>query len=140
VPPEDEDTAGPLTDPGDTGDLRSSELPPNAAETSGIRKQRDTARNRDREARNFWLGVFGTKAGRRAMWDMHVSGDAFGERYTTCNGLPDLFLTGRHAGEQRLAFRLYRSWLEIAPEGVQLMMQENDPKIAAALKRRRRSR
>lgn len=110
---------------------------PNAAEPKAIRRQRDTAKRREREAGEFWKQVFASKVGRREMWAILQSGHAFDERFVTGpNGFPQTEATWCQAGEQRLAFRLYLSWMKLDPEGVALMLQENEPGLIA-LKRSR---
>lgn len=112
---------------------------PNAAEPKAIKRQRDTAKRREREAAQFWQALFADKVARRELWGILQSGHAFDERFELGpTGFPNEPATWLRAGEQRLAFRLYLSWMRLDPDGVALMLRENDPEIAAATKAARR--
>lgn len=114
------------------------ELPPtaesgsvNVADPVAIKRKR-RRRERDEGLRGeFWSGVFSTKIGRQEMWGILESGHAFAERFVTGpNGFPSPEATWKEAGEQSLAFRIYLSWLKLAPEGAALMLAENHPALA----------
>lgn len=119
---------------GDGPQLPADQIP-NAAEPKSLRRQRDTAKRREREAGEFWKQVFATPLGRREMWGILASGGAFEERFVAGpNGFPQPEATWCKAGEQRLAFRLYLSWMEYAPDDVALMVRENEPRLAKRAK------
>lgn len=110
----------------------------NAAEPKALRQQRRTARWHERQAAAFWNTVFSTEVGRREMWGILASGHAFDERFVSApNGFPQSEATWCQAGEQRLAFRLYLSWLRLCPEGVTLMLLENEPGLVPPKRRNR---
>jgi len=114
---------------------------PNAADRKSHRRARANQKQREEEARLFWRAVFATAIGRREMWGILQAGHAFEERFACGpNGFPQEAATWCEAGEQRLAFRLYRSWLRFEPEGVQLMMRENDPALATPVRAQSPSR
>ncbi|HLX18450.1 MAG TPA: hypothetical protein VKS24_24955 [Bradyrhizobium sp.] len=105
----------------------------NVADPVQIRRARRRGKRLVDESAEFWKRVFADKIGRREMWGLLASGGAFEQRYgTTANGSSEPIETQRQEGEQRLAFRLYLSWMKLDPEGVALMLQENHPQIAAA--------
>ncbi len=67
------------------------------------------------------------------MWGIISSGHAFDERFAAGpNGFPSSEATWCEAGEQRLAFRIYLSWLRLVPDGVALMLAENHPALSIA--------
>lgn len=108
---------------------------PNVAEPAKVRQRtRDTRRKARREEdvrREWWQQAFSTPEGRRELWGILASGHAFDERFVAGpNGFPCTEATWCEAGEQRLAFRVYLSWLRLDPDGVALMLAENDPRLA----------
>ena len=107
---------------------RDDEAPPldipNAGDERGLRRMRDRAKREEAESAAFWKAVFGAPTGRREMWRILELGHAFEERYAADGS--DL-KTYTLAGEQRLAFRLYRMWRRLDFDGVTQMHRENDP-------------
>lgn len=127
-----------MSDDVDTGEPLPPDEVPNAAEPRAIRRQRDTAKQREREGREFWQAVFSTKAGRREMWAILQSGGAFDQRFGhALNGGDNPAETQRQEGEHRFAFRVYLSWLKLDADGVTLMLRENEPGLAAEKRGRR---
>ena len=111
---------------------------PNAGDRGTQARARRDARKRDREDADFWLRALSDPIGRRCLWDILQSTHAFDERFGVGpNGFPQPEATWMNAGEQRAGFRLYRSWMRYSPEGVLLMMQENDPLMQRAVMPRR---
>lgn len=104
----------------------------NTADPVAINRHRRRAKKTEDEAGDFWREVFSTPIGRREMWGILANGGAFNERFATGpNGFPQPEATWCQAGEQRLAFRLYLSWLKRCPDGVALMLTENHKDLAA---------
>lgn len=104
----------------------------NAADPVAIKRVRRRIKKAEDDAGEFWREVFSTPIGRREMWGILASGGAFDERFATGpNGFPQPEATWCQAGEQRLAFRLYLSWMKLCPDGVGLMLKENHRAIAA---------
>ncbi|MGA9315579.1 MAG: hypothetical protein WBV77_13245 [Solirubrobacteraceae bacterium] len=106
----------------------------NVADPKAVRqRKRDTRRKAKREEdaqRDFWRAVFASPEGRHEMWGILDSGHAFDEKFVaTPTGFDCPEATWCQAGEQRLAFRIYLSWLRLCPEGVALMMAENHPAL-----------
>lgn len=103
----------------------------NVADPKAIRRTRRKAAQSEDEQRLFWRTVFSEPIGRREMWGILESGHAFDERFPLGpTGFPaPEAATWCEAGEQRLAFRLYLSWLRLDPEGVALMLRENHPAL-----------
>lgn len=111
----------------DGGDEAPAVDIPNAADPKRLGRQRDRARREEEEARAFWRAVFGSPIGRREMWRLLALGHAFEERFATPDKPREA--TWILAGEQRLAFRLYRTWQAFDLDAVALMHRENDPAI-----------
>lgn len=110
----------------------------NVADPSSIRRVRRKKQSEEDQQLEFWTELLSTPLGRREMWGILDSGHAFQERFATGpNGFPQPEASWCEAGEQRLAFRLYLSWLRLAPDGVQLMLRENHPALLQAPKRKR---
>lgn len=107
--------------------------PDNAANPAQLKRRRTRIKLAEEQARTFWRQVFSTEIGRREMWGILESGHAFDERFLAGpTGFPQTEATWCQAGEQRLAFRLYRSWMCLDPDGVALMLRENDPALQNA--------
>ncbi|MGE5148490.1 MAG: hypothetical protein ACM3II_00095 [Rhodospirillaceae bacterium] len=114
--------------------------PPQPGERSGatdtadpvaIKRARRRIKSAEEDAVGFWREVFATPIGRREMWGILASGGAFEERFAHGpNGFPAPEATWCHAGEQRLAFRLYMSWMRLCPDGTALMLREHHPAFA----------
>ena len=123
-----------MSDGGDEGD----DLPPtaesgavNVADPKSTRRAKRRVDREEDERREFWSGVFASAIGRREMWGILQSGHAFDEKFANGpSGFPSPEATWCEAGEQRLAFRIYLSWLRLAPDGVGLMLTENHPALA----------
>lgn len=111
----------------------------NVADPVSTKQARRRGQREDDKRALFWKAVFADKIGRAEMWGILQSGHAFEERFATGpNGFPQPEASWCEAGEQRLAFRLYLSWLRLAPEGVALMLSENHPALAEAKPKRKR--
>lgn len=100
---------------------------PNAADRKHHRRIKDSAKRAEAGSAAFWAGVFDSETGRREMWDILAVSGAFRERFVTAGpqGFPQPEATWCNAGEQRLGFRLYLSWLRRCPDGVHKMLMEN---------------
>ena len=127
-------------EPDDEGSATADTGAPNVADAAHVvRRRRDTrrkARREEDERQEFWINVLSTPIGRREMWGILDAGHAFSERFATGpNGFPQPEATWKEAGEQSLAFRIYLSWLRLAPEEVALMMRENHPSLSVAASR-----
>ena len=126
MPADDIETPGGEPSDDETGAPRV-----NAAEPASLRKARARASLRKEEASDFWRRALGSEVGRRELWGVLASAHAFDERFACGpNGFPQPEATWFEAGQQALGFRLYLSWLRLAPEGVGLMMAENHPALA----------
>mgnify|MGYP001614381188 FL=1 len=112
-----------------------------ARERVGLQKKRQRARRADEEAAEFWGRVFADPVGRREMWALLQNAHTFEERFACGpNGFPQDLATWYQSGERDVGLRLWRSWLRLVPEGVNLMMSECDPLFRDAPKQRRRRR
>ena len=122
-----------MSDPGDEseGEDEGSIIAPgaaNVAEPQKIAERNKRLRRPTEEQKRleFWKGVFADPIGRSEMWAILASGHAFEERFATGpNGMPQPEASWCYAGEQRLAFRLYLSWMKLCPDGVQRMIAEH---------------
>jgi hypothetical protein len=104
----------------------------NVADPVQVRTARRRGKRQVDESAEFWKRIFADKIGRREMWAILASGGAFEQRYgATANGTSEPIETQRQEGEQRLAFRLYLSWLKLDPDGVAMMMREHHPALSA---------
>lgn len=125
-----DDPETPEGEPSDEGEGATEMV--NAAEPRSLKRARTKAKLREEEAADFWRRALGSEVGRRELWGVLQSAHAFEERFACGpNGFPQPEATWFEAGQQALGFRLYRSWMRLAPEGVTLMMTENDPALAA---------
>lgn len=103
---------------------------PNAADRKRHKRIKDAAKREAQDSEAFWKSVFGSPAGRREMWTiidaMHYRKERFVE---SGNGSPWREATWAEAGIQRIGFQLYLKWTGIDPEGVALMLRENEPSL-----------
>lgn len=99
---------------------------PNAADPKRLARQKNRASREEEESRTFWRAVFASQSGRREMWRILGMGHAFEERFSADGSSEKTWIM---AGEQRLAFRLYRMWQALDFDGAALMQRENDPAI-----------
>ncbi len=105
----------------------------NAAEPKSLKAARTRAKLRKEQTSDVVRRAFSTEPGRRERWEILQTAHTFEERFACGpNGFPQPEATWFEAGQQALGFRLYRSWMRLAPEGVALMMIENDPGLAVA--------
>lgn len=86
---------------------------------------------RQKEARDFWKAVFAIPVGRREMFEILKSSNAFDPPFMCGpNGFPQPEATWFHAGQHALGQRLFLSWSLLDRDGVNLMLDENDPRFA----------
>jgi hypothetical protein len=99
---------------------------------------------REREAEQFWEGVFSSKTGRREMWGILVQAHPFEAKFPVApNGTPDAMATFMRLGEQQFGLNLFLMWQMRDPEAARLMLEENDTRFTAplaALKKPRRKK
>ena len=103
-------------------------------------RERETARKRhDREAAEFWKGIFDSEVGRREMWAILNDAGAFNTRFA-CGptGFPDANATWFHAGSQAFGQGLYQKWLARDPVAVAAMHHENDARFTEPKKKKSR--
>lgn len=117
-------------DSDDDDGLPDSAVPPrNLDELRRYERKKDRVRREDREAKEFWRGVFESKVGRREMWKL-VAGAFDGLKTVFAvgpTGFPDPLASWHHRGIQDIGLRLYHQWLVDCPDLVGLMRRENDP-------------
>ncbi len=106
-----------------------------AGDPVAVRKRETKAQAAKRQADDFWRGLFSTEIGRRELWKLITDQcHAFDERFACGpSGFPQPEATWFQAGQQSLGLRLYQSWLYLNPQGVFLMMAENNKDLARAL-------
>lgn len=118
-----------MSDPGDEEEERPTALEKgavNVANPESVRQARRRGKRDDDKRALFWKAVFNDPVGRAEMWAILESGHAFDERFATGpTGFPQPEATWVEAGEQRLSFRLFLSWMKLAPDGVQQMIAEH---------------
>lgn len=132
----DDDTPTPEGEGEPSDDAPAASGMVNAAEPRSVKRARTKAKLREEEAADFWRRALGSEVGRRELYSILADAHAFQERFGCGpNGFPQPEETWFHAGEQAQGFRLYLSWLRLAPESVQLMMQENYPALAVPKRR-----
>lgn len=100
-----------------------------SASPADVRKMRVDAELRSRIVRDFYQGVFSTEIGRLAMWDILAAAHAFEAKFSTGSGLPHSEATWFELGKQMLGQDLYLSWMKYDPDGVALMLRENDVRL-----------
>jgi len=102
-----------------------------AASATTLRKARRTKRGRQREADEFWNAVFDSEIGRREMWGLLSAAHPFDTRFgATPAGFAEERATWVYHGEQQLGLRMFLTWQHLYPEGVRMMIAENDPRFA----------
>lgn len=109
-----------------------------------LRSQRKRVDNEADQAAKFWREIFATTIGRRELWKLLQASQPDGDVFTppfACgpNGFPQPEATWMRAGQYALGQHIWRYWLEHAPDGAVLMLEEHDRRIAAARKRSRKS-
>jgi hypothetical protein len=91
------------------------------------------------EERRFWEAVFGDTVGRRCMWKLLAQAHPFETSFGVSGGLVlDQYATWFEAGKQGLGMKLFQDWLMLARDGVLLMLDENEPRFAAAASAKKR--
>lgn len=101
----------------------------NSASPADVAKMRNDKLLRERGVREFYQHVFSTEVGRLAMWDILASAHAFDTVFTSGLGFPNEQATWFEAGKQSLGHGLFLSWMKYDPDGVMLMLQENDTRL-----------
>lgn len=111
------------------------------ATPKGLGKQQREQYLRDRERRDFWQQVFDSAIGRREMWTILAEAHPFEVRFGVGpNGFPNEQASFMHLGEQQLGLRLYLTWQGAAPDGVRLMLEENDQRFQTPTTKTTRTR
>lgn len=83
------------------------------------------------ESQNFWRAAFATEIGRREIWKVLDILHPFEQRFPCGpNGFPSHDASVAAVAEQSAGLRLFLTLQERDPEGVMLMMFENDPRFA----------
>ena len=109
-----------------------------AASAKGIRKQKRAIRVKDEQKRAIYRQLFSTPAGRRVMWEILNDTNPFEALFVTGpNGFPQPEATWFRAGQREYGLRLYQSWQLLDRDGVNLMLDENDPRFIQAKKSRK---
>ena len=104
-----------------------------AASPRKVRTQQRAARDREKEAERFWVGIMETDVGRRMMWDMLTEAGTFEMRFAASpTGFPDPHATFFHLGEKAFGERLHATLMKHAPAAVLLMRQEHDHRLVKA--------
>lgn len=117
--PDTEDDTNVPVSTGDAGDPKTQKA------------QERKARKREREAREFWTAVLGTEIGRREIWSILEATHAFEIRFGTGpNGFPSHDASVAYMAEQQLGQRIFISLQRLDKDGVFLMMEEYDPRLA----------
>ena len=106
---------------------------PSAVDPGKNVRIRNKAKREQAEAVAFWSAVFADRMGRLEMWKILEASSNGGWRSTPFalgpTGFPQPEATWYNAGEREFALRLYHSWLRMVPEGVLLMLRENDDRF-----------
>jgi hypothetical protein len=114
------------------------EQAPSAVDRESHRRIRNRAKRAAAEGKEWWIRAFSSTIGRRELYQILDSAGLFRERFAVSpTGFPDHLATFAYAGEQRLASRLYLSWLKLCPEGVNKMLAENHSALAEPVRRPR---
>lgn len=97
----------------------------------GRNKQEREIDLRRLETEAFWKQVFATIVGRREMWKIMGEGlGAFKSEFAAApGGVPDRDATWHRRGQHDYGFGLYLQLQMIVPEGLRLMLEENDPRF-----------
>lgn len=123
-----------MSDEDDLPEESPVEQPTTSAVSPRDQRRRENRKKREeRERFEFWQWVFSTPVGRREMWNAILgpqAGHVFEQRFGMGDtGFPDPNATFSALGEQLLAQRIFLAWQLAHPEGVRLMVQENDPRF-----------
>ncbi len=108
---------------------RSSAKGYDAASPADVQKMRVSKELRERGVREFYQHVFSTEIGRLAMWDILAAAHTFETKFATAGGLPQPEATWFELGKQMLGHDLYLTWMKYDPEGVALMLRENEARL-----------
>ena len=104
-----------------------------AGTRKGVRKQVISKARREKQATEFWQAMFSTPVGRREMWtilnDLHPFETMYG---ISPGGFPDPTATAAHMAVQQHGLGLFLKWQNRDPEGIRIMLLENDPRFAKA--------
>lgn len=110
----------------------------NVADRESIKRAARKGKRAEDEAAQWWREALSTPIGRRELYGLLASGHAFEPRFASWpNGFPAPEATWMEAGEQRLAFRFFRSLLRIDHAAVMQMLAENDPDLQPQPKSKR---
>jgi hypothetical protein len=102
-----------------------------AASPKGIENKARRIAREQREAHEFWRGVFASPVGRREMFAILQSAHAFEDRFACGpNGFPQAEATWFQAGEHAFGQRLYLTWAKNHRVEILLMHDENDARFA----------
>lgn len=101
-----------------------------AASPATLRKARRTKRSQEREAAEFWDAVFSSEVGRREMWKLLANAHPFETKIgSSPAGFPDERASWIYHGEQQLGLAVFLNWQHHYPDGVRLMLSENDSRF-----------
>lgn len=126
-PPDDD----PDYAPDDGLPLLASETPTvDASNVKDVRRRARTKAQTEQQAKEFWQQVFASDVGRREMWAILAVCHPFETKYGVGpNGFPNAQATFGYMAEQQLGLGLFLRWQQIAPVGIKLMLDENDPRF-----------
>lgn len=123
-------------EPDDGADEVSEHQTVDAADPKANRRRETRAKLEQREAEEFWRGIFADRIGRRELWRLLGTLHTFEQRFATGpNGFPQSEATFFHLGEQSVGQRLWKLWGSIDREGVLLMHEEHDHSFGSSKKR-----
>ena len=107
-----------------------------AADPKAIKKRTVSLKQKQQIARGWWHHAFSTEVGRRELYSLLRDSHAFDERFACGpNGFPQPEATWFEAGKQAFGLALYHFWLSVDRDGVNAMLDENDPRFAVNKKR-----
>ncbi len=94
------------------------------------RKRRETVKARKaREDREFFRMVAASEVGRRLLWDILKKAHTFEVIFAYGGPVPHDQASWFKLGEQLLGLQIYQEWHLKEPEGVMLMLRENDARF-----------
>jgi hypothetical protein len=107
-----------------------------AVDPKAIKQRTLKQKQKQHEARDWWRAALSTEIGRRELWGVLAEGHPFEKRFGCGpNGSPQPEGTLYESAKQDYALNIFLSWLKLDRDGVNLMLDENDPRFAVNKKR-----
>lgn len=116
-----------MSDVTEGNDERPEDEVASAVDEKQHKRKESKIKRMQREDREFFRHMLSLEAGRRFAWSILNECHTFETRFgASPNGSPDSMATWMHAAEKDIGQRFYQLWHLKEPDGVMLMLREND--------------